>query len=135
MLAGDRSPGGDAYLHDLLHRMVDMLRLLGIARVVGKVGMQVAVAGVEHVAHLHAVLAPDARDLGEDLRQPRARNDRILNDEMERQPAHRAERLLPSLPEARTIGRIGRGAYGARAGFGAEAGDAFRILTEPRCRA
>ena len=37
--------------------------------------------------------------LAEHLRQPRARHDRVLHEQVRRDAAHRAERLLAALPE------------------------------------
>ena len=98
VLAGDRAAGVDARRHDLAHRDVHARRLVGVGRVVGDVRVQVAVAGVEHVADLHAMSLRRCVDLGEHLGQLRARHDRVLHDEVRRRrvPSRRTPSCAPA---------------------------------------
>ena len=59
-------------------------------------------------------------NLREHFRQLRARHDGVLHDEVRRHAAHRAERLLASLPEARALDVVARDAHGSRAVRSAE---------------
>src|SRR3954468_21917770 len=79
VLAGDRAAGLHAGEHDLAR---ELLRAFGRARLVAVVAderVQVAVPGVEDVAHLETVLAGEGVDAVEHLGQPGARYDRVLH--------------------------------------------------------
>src|SRR5438093_162575 len=77
MLAGDRAADLRAHLHDLRSGRHDARLLAGLARIVEDVGMQVAVAGVEHVADAQAVRRDDLVHAPDHVRQPRARDDAV----------------------------------------------------------
>ena len=85
---------------------MDALALGGIVGAVSDVGVQISIAGVKDVAHHHAVSLADRVDGSENLRQLGAWNHGILHDEMRRQTAHRAERLLPALPQLHSLGVV-----------------------------
>src|SRR5688500_7735025 len=67
------------------------------------------------------MLLTDRVDALEDFRQARARDHRVLHDEMRREPAHRAERFLSSLPQSEPPGVVARDLHVARAPIEADA--------------
>ena len=77
--------------------------------------MHVPVAGVEHVAHGHAMLLGDGLDRREDARELGARHDGVLDHEVRRQPTHGAECLLAPLPEPGALGLVACDAHRPRA--------------------
>ena len=89
--------------------------------------MQVAVAGVEHVAHRELICRRDACDGLEHIGEGRAGDDCILHDEVARETAHRAERLLAALPQALALARVSGGAGRAGAVLLQHALDGFGV--------
>src|SRR5262249_15117984 len=81
----------------------------------GVVGVRIAVARVEHVADHELVAGGDGADRLQHVWERGARHHRVLDDEVARQAAHGAERLLTALPQALTLGGIGGSANAARA--------------------
>ncbi len=77
--------------------------------------MEVAVAGVEDVAHADAMLGGDLLDRRQDLGELGAWHDRVLHHEMRRHSPHCAERLLAPLPELGALGLVPGDANRARA--------------------
>src|SRR3954452_3623523 len=76
VLAGDRPAGLEAGHHDLAR---ELLGARGLALAIADERVQVAVAGVEDVAHLEPVLARQRIDALEHLGQPRARDHAVLH--------------------------------------------------------
>src|SRR5688572_16047982 len=88
MLSGDRAAGRHAGRYDLPHRLVNPGAFVRIVRVIADVRMEVAVARVKHVAYGNALARGDLVNGREDVRQPRSRNDSVLNDKVGRHSAH-----------------------------------------------
>ena len=114
MFAGNGATGGNARLHDGAHGVVHTRAFVSVVRVVRNVGVQVAVAGVEHVAHGHIVLLPDRINGRENLGELRARYHGVLHYQRGRQSSHGAEGFLASLPEPRAVGFAGGHRHAAR---------------------
>ena len=83
--------------------MLGQIALAGDPLVVADQRMQVAVAGVEHVADAQAGFDLERADSCEHLGQLRPRNDAVLHVIVGRHAAHRGERGLPALPDARPL--------------------------------
>ena len=79
------------------------LRLPGNLLVVADQRMQVAVAGMEHVADAQAAARLELADALEHLGQLRARHDAVLHVVVRRHAPHRRERALPPLPDPRAM--------------------------------
>src|SRR5262245_3170042 len=77
VLAGDRPTDIGADLHDLGARLDHPRLFTRLARIVEDVGMEVAVAGVEHVADAEARGGDDLVHAAEHVRQLRARDDAV----------------------------------------------------------
>src|SRR5256886_15731031 len=97
-LSRDRASRGDACRHDLTARFVHARLEARHATVERDVGVEVAVSGVEHVAHREAVRPGDTGDRLEHVRQGGAGDYGILDHEVARQAPHGAEGLLATLP-------------------------------------
>ena len=115
VLAGDRAADLRADLHDLGAGLHHTLLLARLARIVEDVRMQVAVAGVEHVADAQAVRGDDLVHAREHVRQLRARDDAVHHHVRGRHAAVGAERRLASLPEQLALGLVARRPHLARA--------------------
>ena len=75
--------------------------------------MEVAVARVEHVADREPVALADASNRLEYVGERRARHHGVLDYQVARQPAHRAERFLATLPQPFPLLLVRRRAHGA----------------------
>ena len=98
MLSGDRPPGCDAHFHDLPAGLPHPPAEIRVAPVVADVRVEVAVAGVEHIADGQVVPASDLLDPIEDLRQPGAGHHRVLDHQVRGDPPHGSEGFLTALP-------------------------------------
>ena len=83
----------------LLARALDLVQDLAIAQVEKDVGVEVAVAGVEHVGHGQPVVLADLSHGGQDLRKLRARDDTIVKVVVGLDPPERADRALAPRPQ------------------------------------
>ncbi len=99
MLPRDRAPGVHADLHDLPRSLLHSCQLIAVPSIEQQVGVQVAVACVEHVRHRQLVALSDLPDPGQHLRKTCARYRRVLDDEIRGDTSHRPEGLLATLPE------------------------------------
>ncbi len=115
MLARQRAAGIHAGPHDFRKRLVHPLGSLRVAPVKADVRVQVAVACMEDVADQQIMTPPDGAYLVQHHRQLAARYHRVLHGQVRGHPAHRTERLLPTLPEPCPIVGSGGGAHGAPA--------------------
>ena len=106
MLAGDRAAQADAQAQDVGGQRLGPLERTGLASVVEDERMQVAVAGMEHVGHAHAVLGRELLDGDECVAELRARHHAVLHDEVGADASHGRERALAALPEQRALVRI-----------------------------
>ena len=93
-------PASMQYVEDLGGDLLGVFRLSGNRLVVADERMQVAVAGVKHVADAQARSRFQLADATEHLGQLRARHDAVLHVVVRRHAAHRRERRLASLPDA-----------------------------------
>src|SRR5215467_54014 len=123
VLAGDRPTDVRADLHDLGAGLDDPRFLARLARIVEDVGMEVAVAGVEHVADAETRGGDDLVHSAEDVRQLRARDDAVHHHVGGRHAAVRPEGRLASLPQQLTLGLGARRAHLARARLAARGDD------------
>src|SRR2546428_2133758 len=99
VLARDRAADLRAHLHDLRSGVDDTRLLAGLARIVQDVRMQVAVAGVEHVADAQPVRGDDLVHAPEHVWQLRARDDAVHHHVCARDAPLGADRGLATLPE------------------------------------
>ena len=132
VLAGHAAAERDARLQQFLVGLLGARQLVGIAVVVADQRMQVAVAGVEHVGDEQPVTLGDADELAHDLRQLRARDDRVLQQIRRGQPPHRAGRLLAPLPQQRPLGVVAGDAHRDRAPLPADLRRALAPGSRPR---
>src|SRR6185436_8435212 len=95
-------------LEDLARQLLGALGLALDGAVVADEGVEVAVAGVEDVGHLHVVLGRELIDAVEHLGQLRARDDAVLDEVVRADAAHRRERRLAGLPEELALGLVAR---------------------------
>ena len=110
VLAGKRAADFDAIADDFGGGFQGALELRGVAGIVEYDGMQVAVAGVEDVADLKAVLIADLPDAAQSLRKFRTRDDAVKDVIAGGQAAERAESVLAAFPEEVTLGVVARDA-------------------------
>ena len=103
VLAGDRAARLDAVLQNLSGDLDGALRLAGHALVVANQRMQVAIAGMEHVANPQPRSYGQVANLPEHFRQPRSRHDAVLHVVVRRHTAHRGERRFAAPPDARAL--------------------------------
>ena len=78
MLARKRAAELDDRAKHLLARGLHLVEHVAVAHIEKDVGVQVAIAGVEHVGHRQLVVLPDLADRGKHLRQARARDDAVM---------------------------------------------------------
>ena len=86
-------------MHDpdpYLHRFTDFLL---VAAIVKDEGMEIAVAGMEHVGHGQVVLFRQRLNFLEDDRKLCPGDDRVLEVTVWTDLAHRGQGCLPTLPE------------------------------------
>src|SRR5262249_54599345 len=100
MLAGDGAPGLDAVLQNLSRHGFGVRGLTGNGFVVADQRMQVAVAGVEHVANPQARAGLESSDATEDLRKLGSRHHAVLYVIAWRHAPHGCEGGLTPLPDA-----------------------------------
>ena len=99
VLAGERAADFDAIADDFCGGFESALELRGVAGIVENDGVQVAVASVENVTDLKAVLIADLPDAAQSLRKFRTRNDAVEDVIAGGQAAERAESVLAAFPE------------------------------------
>ncbi len=87
----------------------------GVLTVETDVRVEVAVAGVEHVADDETVAVPDLGDTVHDVGERGPWDHGVLDHQVRRDPAHGAEGALAALPEPRTVGGAAARTDGARA--------------------
>src|SRR5262245_38235893 len=80
--------------------------LVLIVRVVADVRVEISVTGMKHVAYRDALAVSDRTNGRQHIGEARTRDHGVLHDQMRRHAPHRAERLLPALPEPRPLGVI-----------------------------
>ena len=107
MFAGDRAAESDAQPQDVGGQRLGALEGARLTAVVEDERVQVAVAGVEHVGHAHAVLRRQLLDGDQRLAQLRARHHAVLDDEVGADPPDRRERALAPLPQQRALLGVG----------------------------
>jgi hypothetical protein len=115
VLAGDGAAGRDARVHDLRGGGLDAGLQPVVPGVEGDVGVEVAVARVEDVAHHEPRARGDLRDRFEDVGEGGAGDHGVLDHEIAGQASHRAERLLAALPQPLALADVGGRAHRARA--------------------
>src|SRR4029453_8706351 len=115
VLARDRAAHLGTHLHDLSTRRHHTRLLARLARVVEDVGMEVAVARVEHVADPEARGGDDLVYAAEHVRKLRARDDAVHHHVGWRDAAVRAEGGFATFPEQLRLGLAPRRADLARA--------------------
>ena len=100
---------GAAQLHDraqhLLTRGLDLVQDLAVAKVEKDVGMQVAVAGVEHVRHRKLVVLADLAHRGQHLGQPGPRDHAVVQVVVGLDPPERPDRALAAGPQELALRR------------------------------
>ena len=99
MLAGDRSTGVDAEIQDLQPSGFDSFGLVGIVDVEDDVRVQVPIAGMKEVGQTETMPLPDGFDPRKQLREHRARNDRVFDEDVRAQLPERAESALSGTPQ------------------------------------
>src|SRR5947209_19183019 len=99
MLSGDRAANGDAEIQNLIPGSNGMSGLLRISNIKQNQRVQIAVARVKNVADHQTMFGTDLLDMPESSSELGARDDSVLNVIRRRDPADRAERVLPSLPQ------------------------------------
>src|SRR5438132_1498667 len=99
VLAGERAADFDAIADDLCGGFEGALELRGVAGIVENDGVQVAVASVEDVTDLKAVLIADLPDAAQRLRKFRTRDDAVEDIIAGSQAAECAESVLAAFPE------------------------------------
>src|SRR5207253_3707287 len=99
VLAGDRAANVSAHLHDLGAGRHHARLFARLARIVEDVGMEIAVAGVEHVPDAQTRGRDDLVHAAEHVRKLRARDDAVHHHVGRRHAAVRAEGGFAALPE------------------------------------
>ena len=129
---GNRAPQRDAGLHDLPAGRVHALELTRVARIEEDQRVQVAVAGVEHVAMLEPMAPDDLGDLGQGLGQQGPRHGAVVDEVVRGQARHGPERPAAAFPE--TVARRGVGGLAdlATAVGRADFADAAGLIVQPR---
>ncbi len=89
--------------------------------------MKISIASVKDVAHHDAVFLADRANGGENIRQARPRNHRVLHDQMRRQASHRSKCLLSSLPELHALRVVARDLHIPRAAIEADPPHGFEV--------
>ena len=108
VLAGDGAARIHARLDDQSRQLLGAFRLALAPGVVADERMQIAIPGVEHVGDAELILVGESIDPAQDLREPGAGDDPVLNVVGRREPAHRGERRLAGTPDEVALG-IGLG--------------------------
>ena len=106
VLAGERPADFHAIADDLGGGFEGAFELRGIPGIVEDDGVQVAVAGVENIADLKAVLLADLLDAAQRLRKFRTRNNAVENVIAGSKAAERAESVFAAFPEEFAFGRV-----------------------------
>jgi hypothetical protein len=106
VLAGERAADFDAIADDFGGGFEGALELRGVAGIVEHDGVQVAVAGVENVSDLKAILIADLLDAAQSLRKFRTRNDAVEDVIAGGQAAECAESVFAAFPEEVAFGVI-----------------------------
>ena len=132
VFAGERSAGIDAVLQNLGADFRGEIGLPGNLLVVADQRMQVAVAGVEHVADAKAAARLELTDAIEHLGQLRPRHDAVLDVVVRRHAPHRRERALPPLPDPRAMCLVLRDLHRRRARAMADRLDLRELLAHFR---
>jgi hypothetical protein len=110
VLAGESAANFDAIADDFGGGLQGALELRGVAGIVEHDGMQVAVAGVENVSDLKAILIADLPDAAESLGKFRTGNDAVEDVIAGGQAAECAESVLAAFPEKVAFGVVARDA-------------------------
>src|SRR5262245_46411344 len=84
-------------------RLQRATHLVRVTFIVKHERMNVAVAGVKNIRNAQTVLPAALANEPHHLRQLRSRHNAILRDEIRTEPANRAERAFPRLPEISTL--------------------------------
>jgi hypothetical protein len=103
VLAGDGAAVPDADPEDLPRQLLGRLLLPGNLGVVEHQGVEVAVAGVEHVGHPEPSLVREPGDLRQHPRDVLPGDDPVLDHVVGREPAHGGEGALPTLPHQHAL--------------------------------
>src|SRR6186713_3145427 len=99
VFTAQRSTGGDANLHDVAPHIQDLIHLVLSPAVEKDERMQVAVTRVEHVRDHKAISIRNAIDFREHAGQLGPRYDRIHDDHIRTDAAHRAECAFAAEPQ------------------------------------
>ena len=108
MLTGNRAARLDAVGQDFSRGGLRAVGLAGHPLVVADERVQVSVTGVKDVPDPETRPRLELADAPQDFRQTRARHDPVLDVVVRRDAAHRGERRLPALPDARTLRLVAR---------------------------
>ena len=108
MLAGDGASVVNTQLHDLFGHRLDAFHLVGITSIIADIGVQIAIARVEHVGDHQAGSLGDLIDLGEHGGQAGPRHCRVLNQQVRGETSHRTKGFFAALPERGTLLVIAR---------------------------
>lgn len=99
VLAGERATDFDAIANDFGGGLHGALELTLVARIVEHDGMKITVSGVEDVADVEAVAAPDFADVAKSLGKFGAGNDTVENIVAGGKPAESAKCVFAAFPE------------------------------------
>src|SRR5262249_6027634 len=135
MFARDAAAAADALFQDFVTRLEYALDLFRVALVEQENRMDIAVAGVEDVGDAELVLAADALDLAENVRQLSARHDAVLREVARRQAADRSKGLLATFPQQQSVRLAAGPAYFAAFVLLGDGSDALRVGIQARLQA
>src|ERR1700674_2731431 len=127
VFAGECAADFDAIAHAFGGGFQGALELCSAAGIVEHDGVQIAVAGVENVADLKAVLIADLADAAEGLRKFRTGYDAVEDVIAGGQAAERAESVLAAFPEEVAFGVVAGDADFAGMMRVAHFGDGYEI--------
>ena len=99
MLTGDAAAGGDAEPQDLAPQAMHPLLHTRIGAAIKDQGMEIAIAGVEHIGHAQAMLPAQVADRCQHLRQGGAGHHTVLEVVAGRLAADGRDCRFTPLPE------------------------------------
>ncbi len=130
VLAGQDAADLDAKLEDFGAQRLGALQLARLVGIVEDQGVQVAVAGMEHVGDPQAVVRAQRLHALQDIRQLAARDRAVHAIVVGRDPADRGEGRLAAEPEALALGIAGADPDVAGAVLAGDAGDQLEQMVD-----